>query len=121
MLGIKITLLTICSFVDAYCSHFLFVVRGKNSYIKLTGNRTGIKSRTSLNFGQIGTFPSELGAFECLKLSHRLIIRKWCVQSSTFIFHWIFVKLAGNQERHNISDEFEFQQDQISHFGVTCS
>ena len=31
-----------------------------------------------------------------------------------------FVKLAGNQDRHRISDEFEFRPDRISHFGVTC-
>ena len=32
----------------------------------------------------------------------------------------IFVKLAGNQDSHKISDEFEFLPDRISHFGVTC-
>ena len=50
------------------------------------------------------TLPSELGAIERLKISHRLIMGKWCLQASTFIFHWIFVKLAGNQDRHKISD-----------------
>ena len=25
---------------------------------------------------------------------------KWCLQASSFIFDWIFVKLAGNQDRH---------------------
>ena len=50
------------------------------------------------------TLPSELGAIERLKISHRLIMGKWCLQASTFIFHWIFVKLADNQDRHKISD-----------------
>ena len=45
---------------------------------------------------------------------------KWCLQASSFIFDRIFVKLAGNQDRHKISDEFEFRPDRISHFGVTC-
>ena len=45
---------------------------------------------------------------------------KWCLQASPFIFDRIFVKLAGNQDSHKISDEFEFQPDRISHFGVTC-
>ena len=45
---------------------------------------------------------------------------KWCLQASSFIFYRIFVKLAGNQDRHKISDEFEFQPDRISHFGVMC-
>ena len=45
---------------------------------------------------------------------------KWCLQASSFIFDRIFVKLAGNQDRHKISDEFKFRPDRISHFGVTC-
>ena len=45
---------------------------------------------------------------------------KWCLQASSFIFYRNFVKLAGNQDRHKILDEFEFQPDRISHFGVTC-
>ena len=45
---------------------------------------------------------------------------KWCLQASSFIFYRIFVKLAGNQDRHKISDEFKFRPDQISHFGVIC-
>ena len=45
---------------------------------------------------------------------------KWCLQASWFIFDRIFVKLAGNQDRHTISDEFKFQPDRISHFRVTC-
>ena len=44
----------------------------------------------------------------------------WCLQASSFIFDRIFVKLAGNQDRYKISDEFEFRPDRISHFGVTC-
>ena len=45
---------------------------------------------------------------------------KWCLQASSFIFYWIFIKLAGNQDRHKISDEFEFRPDRIRYFGVTC-
>ena len=45
---------------------------------------------------------------------------KWCLQARSFIFYRIFIKLAGNQDRHKISDEFEFRPDRISHFGVTC-
>ena len=43
---------------------------------------------------------------------------KWYLQASTFIFYWIFVKLAGNKDRHKILDNFEFGPDLISHFGV---
>ena len=62
----------------------------------------------------------ELAALERLKISHRLIMGKWCLQASSFIFDRIFVKLAGNQDSHKISYDFDFQLDQISHFGVTC-
>ena len=62
----------------------------------------------------------ELAALERLKISHRLIMGKWCLQASSFIFDRIFIKLAGNQDSHKISDKFEFQLDRISHFGVTC-
>ena len=45
-------------------------------------------------------------------------MEKWCLHASTV--DRIFVKLAGNQIRHKISDEFEFWPDQTSHFGVIC-
>ena len=31
---------------------------------------------------------------------------KWFLQANLFIFYRIFVKLAGNQDRHNILDDF---------------
>ena len=73
-----------------------------------------------VTFGQIGPLTMELAALERLKISHRLIMGKWCLQASSFSFDRIFVKLAGNQDSHKISDEFEFRLDRISHFGVTC-
>ena len=44
---------------------------------------------------------------------------KWCLQASSFIFDRIFVKLAGNQDRHKSSIKFEFRPDRIGHFRVT--
>ena len=35
---------------------------------------------------------------------------KCCVHSSAFIFDRIFFILAGNEDIHNISDEFKIQQ-----------
>ena len=78
------------------------------------------KIRRSLTFSQIGPLTMELAALERLKISHRLIMGKWCLQASSFIFDRIFVKLAGNQDSRKISEEFEFWLDQISHFWVTC-
>ena len=79
-----------------------------------------MKSRTSLTFDQIGPLTMELTALERLKISHRLIMGKWCLQASSSIFDRIFGKLAGNQDNHKISDEFEFRLDRISHFEGTC-
>ena len=49
------------------------------------------------------------------------IMGKCFLHSSTYIIDWIFVSRAGNQDRHGISDKFEFCLDQPSHFGVICS
>ena len=82
--------------------------------------RTCMKSQRSLTLGQIGPQTMELAALERLNISHRPIMGKWCLQASSFIFYQIFVKLAGNQDSHKISDEFEFWLERISHFGVMC-
>ena len=46
--------------------------------------------------------------------------RKCCPDNSYFTFDRIFINLAGNQDSYKILDEFEFRQDRIIHFGVTC-
>ena len=38
-----------------------------------------MKSRMSSNFGQIGSLTTELAALERLKISHILIMGKWCL------------------------------------------
>ena len=45
---------------------------------------------------------------------------KSCLHASSFIFDHIIMKVAGNQDRHKISDEFDFGPDQTIHFGVIC-
>ena len=45
---------------------------------------------------------------------------KWCLHASSFIFDWIIIKVADNQDRHISSVEFEFGRNQTTHFGVTC-
>ena len=32
---------------------------------------------------------------------------KWCLHASSFIFDQIIIKVAGNQDRHKSSDEFD--------------
>ena len=61
----------------------LFLIR---FFLYLQVTRTCIKSRTRLTFAQIGPLSMELAALERLKISHRLIMGKWCLQASSFIF-----------------------------------
>ena len=72
----------------------LFLIQ---SFLYLQVTRTCIKSRTSSNFSQIGPLTTELTALEVLKISHILIMGKWCLHASSFIF-----------DRHKSSDEFDF-------------
>ena len=39
----------------------------------------------------------------------RLITGKWCLHASSFIFDQLFIKVAGNQDRHKSSDELDFE------------
>ena len=74
--------------------------------------RTGIKSRTGSKFGRIWPVILELPALQRWK--------KWCLQLFSVTFDWIFVKLAGNEDRHKSSNKFEFGSDRIIHFGDIC-
>ena len=65
----------------------------------------------------IGSFTSVLHALEQWKIFQTIMGK--CLHASTLIIDQIFVKLAGNQNRHKISDEFEFwPPDQTDHFWV---
>ena len=61
--------------------------------------RTRIKSRTKLLSGQIVLFVSWLLAHELRNNSIALQWIKCCKHNSTFL-DWLFVTLAGNQDRH---------------------
>ena len=43
-----------------------------------------------------------------LKISYRLIMGKWCLHASSFIFDRIVIKVAGNQDRHKSSNKLDF-------------
>ena len=96
------------TYYDVFTFSQLFLI-GFFLYLQVT--RTCIKSRTSLTLGHFGPLTMELAALERLNISHRLIMGKRCLQASAFIFYGIFVKLAGNQGSHKISDELEFWLD----------
>ena len=62
----------------------------------------------------------ELAALERLKKSHILKMGKCFLRASSFIFDRIIIKVAGNQDRHKSSDEFDFRLDQTTHFRGAC-
>ena len=66
----------------------------------------------SLNFGQIPPLTSELAALECLKNRCHHVIS---VDIDPILF-----KLAGNEDMHNIMNEFEFRPDRTTDYRVTC-
>ena len=43
---------------------------------------------------------------------------KWCLRASSFIFDRIIIKVAGNQDKHKSSFEFDFGLKQTTHFGI---
>ena len=62
------------------------------------------------DFGQIGPLTTELAALplRSKKISHGLIMGKWCLHASSFIFDQILIKVASNQDRHKSLDELDF-------------
>ena len=54
-----------------------------------------------------------VSCLERLKISHRLIMGKWCLHAS---FDRIIIKVAGNQDRHESSVKFDFRPNQAISF-----
>ena len=57
----------------------------------------------SSNFGQIPLLTTELAALERLK--------NWCCHFFSVAIDQIHFKFVGNEDMHNISNEFEFRPD----------
>ena len=74
--------------------------------------RTCIKAWMSLNLGQIPSLTMELAALERLKIRRHHFFP---VAIDPILF-----KLAGNENMHNILDEFEFRLDLTTDYGVSC-
>ena len=71
--------------------------------------RTCIKAWMSLNLGQIPPL-TKLAALERLK-NRRHHFFSVAIDP---------IKLAGNEDMHNILDEFEFRPDLTTDYGVSC-
>ena len=73
---------------------------------------TCIKAWMSLNLGQIPPLTMELAALDRLKNRRHHF---FSVAIDPILF-----KLAGNEDMHNILDEFEFWPDLTIDYGVSC-
>ena len=85
-------------------SHFL------SCFFIFAGN--DIKAWMSLNLGQIPPLTMELAALERLKNRRHHF---FSVAIDPILF-----KLIGNNDMHNILDEFEFRPDRTTDYGVSC-
>ena len=74
--------------------------------------RTCLKAWMSLNLGQIPPLTMELAALERLKNRRHHF---FSVAIDPILF-----KLAGNEDIHNILDDFEFRRDLTTDYGVSC-
>ena len=74
--------------------------------------KTCIKAWMSLNLGQIPPLTMELAALECLKNRRHHF---FSVAIDPILF-----RLAGNEDMHNILDEFEFRPNQATDYRVSC-
>ena len=74
--------------------------------------RTCIKCWMSLNLGQIQPLTMELAALQRLKNRRHHF---FSVAIDPILF-----KLAGNEDMHNILDEFEFRPALTNDYGVSC-
>ena len=52
--------------------------------------------------------------------NHRVIMGKMLCPLCAFILDQIFFILAGNENIHNVLDEFEIRPDQTKDCGVSC-
>ena len=66
----------------------------------------------NLNFGQIPLLTTELAALERLK--------NWSCHFFSVTTDQVHFKFVGNEDMHNISNEFEFQPDWTTVYGVIC-
>ena len=78
---------------------------------------TGVGERLHKVLGQIGSklwFPWQQKAPIGLQWG------KWCLHLFSVVFNPILFILAGNEDMHKISDEFEFLPDWTIYYGVSC-
>ena len=66
-------------------------------------------------------WPDQIRTLICMAIesSHRVIMEKTCLHFFPAVFHPILFILAGNDDMHESSDEFEFRPARTTDCGVT--
>ena len=73
---------------------------------------TYMKAWMSLKFSQIQTLVS--------MVTDRVMMEKQCLHFYSAVFHAFLFILAGNDDIHESSEEFEFRPDWTNDCGVSC-
>ena len=73
---------------------------------------TYMRAWMSLKFGQIRLLVS--------MAIDRVIMEKWCCHFFSAVFYPIVFILAGNDDMHESSEEFEIRPDPTTDCGVSC-
>ena len=76
-----------------------------------------MKSWMSSNLGLVGL---SLQSYSPLSVPIDFEWGKWCLHLFSVTMYSVSIRLTGNEDRHKISDKFEFWLYLTSHFGVTC-
>ena len=67
----------------------------------------------SLKFGQISSLVS--------MATDKVMMEKWCCHFFSAVFYPILFILAGNDDMHESSEEFEIRPYQTTDCGVSCA
>ena len=82
------------------------------SFLYLQVMITYMRAWMSLKFGQIQPLVS--------MVTDRVMMGKPCLHFFSAVFHPFLLILAGNDDMHESSDEFEFRPDWTTNCGVSC-
>ena len=103
-----------------WCIHLLSIAFDPILFI-LAGDENMHKSSDEFKFRQDRTTDYGVSCpWASKNFSHRLIMGNWFLHAGSFIFYRIISKVAGNQDSHKSSVEFDLGPNQTYHFGVTC-
>ena len=96
--------------MEKWCLH-LFLVAFDQILFILSGNEDMHKILDEFEFrSNLTTDYGVSCPWASKNISHRLMMGKWCLHASSFIFDWIIIKVVGNQDRHKSSVKFDLGQ-----------